>query len=193
VAPTMNRRSLVLAGTVAAALAVATCASSAPSAPSISFAVAVAVAVPDDVRALATQTWSRFVEAFPARTACLAPVELAVAWQLDDRAAYDRNRRVVTIRIPGTAPNLEATMLHEFAHHLDFTCPQTRQLRAAFLASQSFPPGASWTHGATWETTPAEQYAEAVAQVVLGEPPAHRLVALTNQALEVIRAWGRGG
>jgi hypothetical protein len=146
---------------------------------------------PADLRALVVATWGRFVEAFPARRSCLAPITVRGAWELDDRASYDPRRRLVTIRIPGTAPNLRATLVHEFAHHMEFTCPEQREVRLPFLAAQEFPPSASWFQGASWETTPSEQFAEAVVQVVVG-PLAHPSVLIHPGSVALLRAWGRG-
>lgn len=151
--------------------------------------------VPGDVRAVATDTWDRFVDAFPARHECLQSVRLTVAWTHPDRAAYDPDRKLVTLRVPGTSPNLGATLTHEYAHHLEFTCMRGTDplfdFKAAFLAAQGFPPGAPWFEGASWETTPSEQFAEAVTQVVTGRPPLHQRVVLTEEALDLIRAWAR--
>jgi hypothetical protein len=167
-----------------------------PDRPSISFAAE----TPDDVRVLATATWDRFADAFPARRECLRPVRLTAAWTHPDRAGYDPDRRLVTLRVPGTAPNLEATLAHEFGHHLEFTCTRSQRpgteaafgIRQSFLAAQGLPPETPWFDGATWEATPSEQFAEAVAQVVTGHPPAHQRVVLTRAALDLIRDWGRG-
>jgi hypothetical protein len=177
-------------------VAVAGVAAYAPDRPSVSFAGD----VPDDVRALATDTWERFVDAFPARRDCLESVRLGVAWTYDERADYDPDRRLVTLRIPGTAPNLEATLAHEFGHHLELLCTQSETagteaaligIRERFLTAQGLPPDTPWFDGATWETTPSEQFAEAVAQVVTGEPPVHQRVVVTKEALALIGAWGR--
>jgi hypothetical protein len=155
-------------------------------------AVSILPGTPTDYQAVVLSTWDRFVGAFPARATCIAPVRVTGAWELDDRADYDPATRLVTARIPGTAPNLTASLLHEFAHHLDFSCPELAPLRAAFLAAQGFPPGASWSEGATWGVTPAEQFAEGVAEYVLGRPPAHPRVSVSTEAVDAIRAWGRG-
>jgi hypothetical protein len=145
---------------------------------------------PDDLRALVVATWDRFVEAFPARRSCLAPVTVQGVWELDDRASYDPGRRLVEVRIPGTAPNLRASLIHEFAHHMEFTCPEQHDVRAAFLAVQELPRSASWFEGVSWETTPSEQFAEAVVQTVLGRP-AHPAVLIRPKSVALLRAWGR--
>jgi hypothetical protein len=146
---------------------------------------------PADLRALVAETWDWFVEAFPARRSCIAPVTVRGAWELDDRASYDPGRRLVTVRIPGTAPNLSASLVHEFAHHMEFTCPEQRDVRVAFLSAQELPPSASWFQGASWESIPSEQFAEAVVQVVLGRP-AHPAVLIHPGSIALLRAWGRG-
>jgi hypothetical protein len=180
----VKRSAIVL---VLAALAAGT-ASSASTGPSIAFAPA----VPGDVRALAGSAWGRFTSALPGARGCLAPVRVTVAWTLRDRAIYQPEARTVIVRVPGTAPNLTASLLHEFAHHLEFTCDRISRLRPAFLAAQGFQRGTRWFRGPTWEATPSEQYAEAVAQLVMGHPPAHQRVVLRDRAMEAIRAWARG-
>lgn len=147
--------------------------------------------VPTDLQELARSTWTRFTDVFLARWSCLPAVHVTGAWQLPDRASYDSAHRLARVRIPGTAANLEAALVHEFAHHLEFACPEIGRLRPPFLSAQGFPPGADWFHGPTWEATPSEQFAESAVQVVLGRGP-HLRVFATPEALRAIRAWGRG-
>ncbi|HZB78902.1 MAG TPA: hypothetical protein VE522_03535 [Actinomycetota bacterium] len=145
--------------------------------------------VPDDLQDLGRAAWDRFTRAFPAHRDCLVPVTVDGVRELDDRAAYDPHRRLVTVRIPGTAPNLEASLVHEFAHHLEFTCPAQRRMRAPFLAAQGASRRASWFGGPTWETTPSEGFAEGVAEFVLGRRPAHARIDPSEAAMGVIRRW----
>ena len=149
-------------------------------------AVSFADGVPADLQNLGEGAWARFTQAFPAHRDCLASVTVDGVQELDDRAAYDPDRRVVTVRIPGTAPNLEASLVHEFAHHLEFTCPAQRRMRGSFLAAQG---GWSWFDGPTWETTPSEAFAEGVTEFVLGRRPAHARIHLRPRAMRVIRTW----
>ena len=144
---------------------------------------------PDDLRALTQSTWARFTAAFPARRSCLTPVTVTGAWELGDRARYDPDRALVTVRIPGTAPNVTASLVHEFAHHLDFTCGAHRMLRSAFLAAQDIPEHAPWFGGATWERTPSEHFAEAVTEYVLGPRSAGGRIFVSARALGAIRDW----
>lgn len=152
----------------------------------------IADGVPEDFEALTRATWALFTDAFPARRACVAPVTVDAAWELNDRAAYDPARRLVTMRVPGTAPNLRASLVHEFAHHLEFTCPAQRALRPAFLADQGLGTHAPWFTGATWERTPSEQFAEATTEYVLGRRHAHFRSVVTADAVHTIRAWATG-
>ena len=151
--------------------------------------VAIAEDVPQDLADLARATWDRFTAAFPARRDCLAPVAVDGAWGLDDRATYDPQRRLVRVRIPATAPSLEGSLVHEFAHHLEFTCPAQQGLRRAFRAAQGLPSKARWFHGAAWEQTPSEQFAEATTELVLGRRGTHVRVVVTDEAVQVIRDW----
>ncbi len=159
-----------------------------PSRPEIHFAEG----VPDDLRALATATWGRFLGVFPARSGCLADVTVKGAWELENRARYEPDLRRVTIRIPGTAPNLRATLVHEFAHHVEFTCQEQRRFRPRFLAAQGLPLSAPWFRGAGWERIPSEQFAEATVRAVVGRASLP-LVVVRPEAVEAIGRWGRGG
>jgi hypothetical protein len=152
----------------------------------------VADGMPRDFEHLARDTWQGFMDAFPARRGCLDPVTVDAAWSLDDRAAYDPGRRLVTVRIPGTAPNLQASLVHEFAHHLEFTCSAHRTLRPRFLRAQGLSPGASWFKGEAWELTPSEQFAEAATEYVLGRRPSHSRTAVSKAALRVVSDWAAG-
>lgn len=152
----------------------------------------IADGVPEDFEDLTRATWALFIDAFPARRACVAPITVDAARQLNDRAAYDPARRLVTVRVPGTAPNLRASLVHEFAHHLEFTCPAQRALRPAFLVDQGLATHASWFTGATWERTPSEQFAEATTEYVLGRRHAHLRSVVTADAVHSIRVWARG-
>jgi hypothetical protein len=178
--------SVAIAGLIAAVTGVA--ADGGPARPALAFADG----VPSDVRALAGATWERFTDAFAGRWDCLAPVTVASAWSLDDRAAYDPDGRLVTIRIPGTAPNLAASLVHEFAHHLEFTCPEHRSLRASFRSAQGLDADSPWRTAETWSQIPSEQFAEATVRFVLGRAPGHRLVSVEREAVAVIRAWAAG-
>jgi hypothetical protein len=180
--------SLVLASLVTVALAFVAPADQPPAPrPRILFASD----VPTDLEALARSTWLQFTDGFPAWWRCLPDVRVSGAWELPVRADYQLRGRLVTIRIPGTAPNLRATLVHEFAHHLEFTCPQQRLLRSRFLAAQGLPPKTPWFRGPTWDRIPSEQFAEGTVWVVLGRSASSR-VRLTPRAITIIRGWGRG-
>jgi hypothetical protein len=147
---------------------------------------------PQDLQRVVRATWGRFARAFPARTACFEPVTVTGAWELGDRATYDPGEREVTVRIPGTAPNLAATLVHEFAHHLEFTCPTQQSIRMSFIAAQKLPRGSAWFEGSTWEQTPSENFAETVVEYVLERRPAHARLVISADALVVVGDWARG-
>lgn len=148
--------------------------------------------VPDDLRALADETWADFLVAIPGRTDCVPSPTLHAAWELDYRAEYDPTTAVLTVRVPGTPATLRSELLHEFAHHVEFSCPGHDQLRAPFLEAQGFASDAEWFSGDTWETTPSEQYAEAVVELVEGHRSHLGGIRLTDEAIAVVRHWGEG-
>lgn len=180
------RRILVLAAVAAAVVAVAFALARPASGPELHFDSS----VPDDLRAVAVEAWDRFLAAHPARADCIGSINMSAAWELDDRAEYRPGSATVVIRVPGTAPNLTNDLTHEFAHHVEFTCREHEELRAAFLATQGFPDSANWFNGATWETTPSEQYAEATVEAVLGRRTHHGGIIVSNESVAVVRQWG---
>jgi hypothetical protein len=148
---------------------------------------------PADVRALARRTWDLFAETFPTRWECLEPVTVHGAWELADRGSYDAAAATVSLRIPGTAPNLEATLVHEFAHHLEATCPEHVRLRASFLRTQGLAPDTPWFGGRAWPAIPSERLAEAMTVAVLERRPWHLAVHVDPAVVEQIRRWGEDG
>jgi hypothetical protein len=149
----------------------------------------VAPDVPNDVRALALDTWDRFVGSFSARRGCIRPVTLEHAWRFADRGAYDPGAATIVLRVPGTAPNLRHTLVHEFAHHLEATCPAQRAVRAPFLVASGEGPDTPWFSGSRWAKVPSERFAEAVAVFVLPDRPSHLRVSVSAEALDEIERW----
>lgn len=147
--------------------------------------------VPSDVRALATETWQAFDDEFVARHDCYDPPTVAVAWSMEDRGRYDPATRTVTIRVPWTAANLEVALVHEFAHHVEFTCEDHGDMRASHLGAMDAPPGTPWLGGDEWSSTPSERWAEAVVVVVLGSP-AHVTAGPTDEEVAVVADWADG-
>ena len=147
---------------------------------------------PDDLRAVASKAWRRFSDAVPACSGRLDGLTVGVAWELPDRARYEPERSLVLVRAPGTAPNLEATLLHEFAHHAERRCPPSDAFRQRFTAAAGLPPGTPWRGSAAWDRTPSERFAEAVMRYALGRPPSHVLVHLRPGELRAVAAWAHG-
>ena len=149
---------------------------------------------PDDLRAVASDAWQRFVDALPACADRLAGLTIGVAWELPDRARYEPDQALVLIRAPGTAPNLEATLLHEFAHHADRRCAPSPEFRRGFTAAGGLPAGTPWRDRAVaWDRIPSERFAEAVTTYILGHPPPHVLVHLRPGELLAVADWAHGG
>jgi hypothetical protein len=148
---------------------------------------------PEDLREVASDAWQRFLDAVPACADRLGGLTVGVAWQLPDRARYEPDQPLVLIRAPGTAPNLEATFLHEFAHHADRRCAPSPAFRRAFIDAAGLPAGTPWRGDAAWDRIPSERFAEAVTTYVLGHPPPHVLVHLRPGELRAVAAWAQGG
>lgn len=148
---------------------------------------------PDDLRAVASSAWQRFVEAVPACAGHVDGLTVGVAWELSDRARYEPAEALVLVRAPGTAGNLEATLLHEFAHHAERRCGPSPALRRRFIAAAGLPQGTPWQGGAAWDRIPSERFAEATMTYVLGHPPPHVLVHLHPGELRAVAEWAHGG
>ena len=146
---------------------------------------------PDDLRALSEEVFASVAAALPAQAECLDGLRIEGAWELDDRARYFPGEARLVVRIPATAPQLTVSLVHEIGHHLDTVCGDDG-LRAQFMQAQGLPPDTSWDEGATWEETPAEQFATAVVMAVTGRPDNLRPIRLDPEALTVVDAWGSG-
>jgi hypothetical protein len=100
---------------------------------------------------------------------------------------------LVLVRAPGTAGNLEASLLHEFAHHVEHRCPMDAAFRRRFVDAAGLPAGTPWRGGERWDRIPSERFAEAAVALVLGEPPPHVLIRVSTGELRAVEAWAAGG
>src|ERR671936_2033038 len=117
---------VVVCGLVVAGVAVAR-----PEADGLRFADG----TPRDLRVVAAKAWQRFSGALPACAGRLGTITVGVAWELADRARYEPGPALVRGRAPGTAANLEASLLHEFAHHAERRCGLSASFRRRFTAA----------------------------------------------------------
>ena len=147
---------------------------------------------PDDVAVLAAATFDRFIEAAPATRNCIGTVRLAAAWSHGDRGSYDADTSTITLRIPGTAPRLASTLVHEFAHHVDIAC-LPEEVRGSFRSAQRLIDDGPWDEGASWAEVPEEQFAETMVEVVLGRRSPTLGVRIYPAAVELVGNWARGG
>lgn len=139
---------------------------------------------------VADETWDRFLLFLTERRPCIADVVLRRVWELDDRARYLPEERVILLRVPASPAQIEETLVHEFAHHLELTCPEHTALRPAFARAQGFPPGTDWFGGDEWELRPSEHFAETVVELVSGSGRYHRLaIPVSEEAKDVVARW----
>ena len=144
---------------------------------------------PEDFAELAEAVFEDFVAAFPDQRECIGKAEIRVAWELDDRALYDPENDVVTVRVPATAPHLTSSIVHELGHRLEFRCPSQRDVRRPFLEALGLDPETAWSDRTTYETSPSEMWAEAVIRHVLGRPDSRRPLQVTPAAVHVVADW----
>lgn len=153
-----------------------------------------------DFRMLSMRTWEEFLTVFWSRQNCFGDVYLKAANTLGDRAVYDPESATVTVRVPAAAATLQAALIHEWAHHLEFQCKEQADIRPAFLIAQQLPSATPWrsvatTHGratSAWAQVPSEQYAEATVVLVMGGRSVPTPVRLAPEAIAVIEKWAAG-
>ncbi len=149
---------------------------------------------------LAAQTWDTFLATFSPLASCLPDVHLHASYTLPARAGYDPAAATVTVRVPGSAARLRAALVHEWAHHLEFQCPQAlAPMRPAFLAAEGFSPDTPWrpqestTTADRWADIPSEHFAEAAIELVLGHNATPTQIHVRPEAIQVMRAWLSAG
>jgi hypothetical protein len=156
--------------------------------------------VASDLEALALDAWDQFLAEFEARYACFGDVTLQATKSLESRAGYDPERATVTVRVPATAAMLQGALVHEWAHHIEFQCPDHQALRPVFLAAQGLPPDTAWRPdippadipASMWPDIPSEQWAEATIVAVLGRRQIATGVRVKPGSVDAIRKWAAG-
>lgn len=171
-------------GLVAAVLAVVGC--SPPE------GLVVGESVGPDFEAVAVGLWEEF-EVFAApRLDCLGPVTLEASFDLEDRALYEWTTRTIVVRVPQSPESLRGSLVHELAHHAERQCADHAEVRSDFLAAMGARPDADWYSGDRWATTPSERFAEATAEVMLGERERTADVILSEDELAIAAGWWAG-
>ncbi len=154
--------------------------------------------VDEGFAALANETWARFLATFAARTHCFGDVRLQASYQLPARAGYDPDTATVVVRVPASAARLRAALIHEWAHHIEFQCPQQADMRPAFLAAEGFSSDTPWrpanaaVTADVWADIPSEHYAEAAILLVLGHNATPTQIHVHKQAVEALARWAAG-
>jgi hypothetical protein len=149
--------------------------------------------IPADLGRLVHESFGMIQDVLGAHAGCLEGLTVTHSWDMEDRATYDPDSGTIVLRVPATANELEFSLAHEVAHHLEEDCPAQMSVRSAFLEAQGHPEGTPWFEGSTWEETPSEQFASALGQVVTGGPDPGRRVEVSEAALAVVAEWVEGG
>ena len=149
--------------------------------------------VAPDLGVLAQDTFESFVSQAPNIADCIDRPRLEAAPDLEDLAQYDPATQTIFVRVPATAPNLEASLVHEFAHHLEQACASQRSIRAEFLVAQGHPRATEWFGDVEWADRPSEQFAEAVVEATLERRSRNQLrLQLRPDAIRVVSDWLTG-
>ena len=156
--------------------------------------------VNDDFETVAQETWFKFNNNFEAFHTCIGKVTLKAGVDLDDRAFYNPETREVTIRVPATRAILESALIHEWAHHLEYSCDAHKALRGPFLDVSGYPSDTPWRQvnlqsdlpASEWAQIPSEQYAETVVAMVLGHRSAPTNALVTKAGIELVEKWADG-
>jgi hypothetical protein len=143
-----------------------------------------------ELRAVVDAAWGEFIDS---RSSCIADARVERVWELDDRALYSPAEHLIRLRVPGSAAQLEESLLHEFAHHLELTCPDHQELRSAFLDAQGFATGVDWFDAPRWKDRPSEHFAETVVERLASGDRYHRLtIDVTPEAVAIVEQWAAG-
>lgn len=143
--------------------------------------------VPDDVEQLAGDVWEEFSDAVDHIGSCVGSVRLAVDSGLDDRARYVPDEAKVVLRIPATAARLRQSLLHEFTHHLDYSCLEDSDVRDDFKRAVGMT-DVPWFSPEAAEDAPFELFADSVS-IVLQRDEFVRARALPGEALDFVEDW----
>ncbi len=148
--------------------------------------------LPADVRRESDETWRRFTGRFAARTSCWSSVSLELVREVPDGdARYIVSANRIEIQIPTTPARYRESLAHELAHHLERTCPDFDELRAALHPTMGVGED-GWFDGPRWADTPSERFAEAVVVLVNGERVRHETeVPVDPAVVGVLERWGR--
>lgn len=149
--------------------------------------------IPADLGALVEESFGSIRDDLAAHSDCLSGLTVTHSWEMDDRASYDPAAAAIVLRVPATASELEFSLAHEIAHHLEEVCPAQVELRPDFLRAQGLPATTAWFEGETWEATPSEQFATALGLAITGDTDPSRRVPLTEEAATLVQEWMSGG
>ena len=150
--------------------------------------------VPPDVQAELDATWGHFVEVFDARRDCFDDVSVVLVRDVEGGdARYVTGAGRIEIEIPTTPARFRESLAHELGHHVERTCTEFSEMRAAMLTELEIADSA-WAAGEVWEQIPAEIWAEGVVGLVNGERVLHGDdMPIDPSIVELIEAWVGGG
>lgn len=149
--------------------------------------------VPNDVEKLIDSTWASFLQVFPVQADCLRePTLLLVTSLADGDASYTRGTGIIRIKIPTSPERFPESLAHELGHHLDESCSFGATYGTNLKTTQGLPLDASWTSAENWREIPAEHFAEAVTEIVIGTRITFDdRIVLQPETVRLVAEWGR--
>jgi hypothetical protein len=154
----------------------------------------------EEARIVSTQ-WGRFVDYFIPDWECLGTIEVNVVARVEDYyggaafgpiASFYRVSPRPAVFIEHGKVTVE-NLLHEFAHHLDLSCDiGGGQFAVMFRRAQGLPEDQPWLSGSSWDTVPAEHFAQATL-VAFGLPSTKIAIAREAASLIVRRSQSPRG
>lgn len=149
--------------------------------------------VSSDVLAVVDAAHTEWQSSLGVRQDCSKGASIVYAEIVGRRGEYRTAAAEVVIDPAGGSEGLDAIVVHELSHHTFLACGAfaDAELRDAFYSAQGIPADRDWfdySHG--WAATPAEQFAETMAVVIVGASEGD--VQVSNEAVTVISRWLAG-
>lgn len=144
--------------------------------------------VSTETQTVVTQAYEQWSRGLGARQACSSGVTVVYEELSGRRGEYRTGEGRVVIDPTDSAEGLDAIVAHELSHHTFLACGAFADgdFTAAFYAAQGISAERDWfDYSAGWSATPAEHFAEGMAQLLVGSGEGGITIAAATQDLLV--------